>query len=332
MKNHRTILVTGGAGYIGSHAVLALQAAGWPLVVVDDLSSGARALVPEGVPFVEGDVADMDLTRGVIKEHGCIGVMHFAGSIIVPESVREPLTYYRNNSEASRKLIQVSVEENIKAFIFSSTASVYGAPTTQPVDEAAPTNPENPYGFSKLITEWILRDASAAHGLRYACLRYFNVAGADPQGRAGQMGRQSTHLIKVAVETLAGRRGHMEVYGDDYDTPDGSCIRDFIHVSDLAEAHVAALERLLDKGENLTLNCGYGKGASVLQVLKTAEEISGQKLDIRKAPRRPGDVPELVADARKIRQTLDWTPRFENLNVIIRSALAWERKLDKTSP
>ena len=322
----RPILVTGGAGYIGSHTVLALVAAGIPAVVLDDLSTGSRDMVPEGVPFVQGNVADMALVRRTLRENQCCGIMHFAGSIIVPESVHDPLKYYRNNAEAGRALIEAALAENIKTFIFSSTASVYGRPKTVPINEDAPTAPENPYGFSKLIIERILKDVSSAHGLSYAALRYFNVAGADAKGRAGQVGPQSTHLIKIAVETVLGRRRHMEIFGDDYDTPDGACIRDYIHVSDLADAHVKAFNHLLNGGDNLILNCGYGRGASVREVLNAVQKVSGQTLDIRIAPRRPGDVPELVADVTRIRKILGWVPRFTDLDVIIRTALEWERK------
>lgn len=326
------ILVTGGAGYIGSHTVLALVAAGMSAVVLDDLSTGSRSLVPEGVPFVQGNAADMELVRRTLREHRCRSIMHFAGSIIVPESVRDPLKYYRNNAETGRALIEAALEENIKAFIFSSTASVYGSPKVIPVNEDAPTAPENPYGFSKLITEKILQDVSSAHSLNYAALRYFNVAGADAEGRAGQVGPQSTHLIKIAVETVLGRRGHIDIFGDDYATPDGACIRDYIHVSDLADAHVKALAHLLNGGGNLVLNCGYGRGASVREVLNAVQEVSGRKLDIRIAPRRPGDVPELVADVARLRKILNWTPRFADLHTIIRTALEWERKLTANSP
>ena len=322
----QSTLVTGGAGYIGSHTVLAMRAAGRPVVVIDDLSTGRRDLVADEIPFVHGDVADKELVRRTIREHRCTAIMHFAGSIIVPESVSRPLKYYRNNSEASRILIEAAVDENIKAFIFSSTASVYGSPQTVPVDETAPTDPDTPYGFSKLISERVLKDVSAAHGLGYACLRYFNVAGADPQGRAGQAGPQSTHLIKIAVEAALGKHDHMEIFGDDYATPDGTCIRDYIHVSDLADAHVKALDHLLKGGENLVLNCGYGRGASVKEVLDTVQEVCRRKLDIRVVGRRPGDAPRLVAEVSRIRDVLDWSPRHDDLHTIIHTALEWEKK------
>src|SRR6059058_3825845 len=254
-----SVLVTGGAGYIGSHAVLALKDAGWPVAVVDDLSNGTREVVPDDVPFFEGSVADRALVDRILAKHEIGAIMHFAGSIVVPESVENPLKYYANNTVASHALISAAVAAGVKHILFSSTAAVYGAPEKVPVAEDDPKEPINPYGASKLMTEWMLRDASAAHPFNYGALRYFNVAGADPQGRSGQQGKGSTHLIKVAVETAVGKREQVAVFGTDYPTPDGTCIRDYIHVSDLAAAHVAALEELIAEPErNLTMNCGYG--------------------------------------------------------------------------
>src|SRR3954466_5266784 len=270
------VLVTGGAGYIGSHAVLALKDGGWPVAVIDDLSNGSRELVPDGVPFYDGSVADSALVTRIFAEHGIQAIMHFAGSIVVPESVEKPLDYYRNNTVASHALISAAVAADVRHVLFSSTAAVYGAPERVPISEDDPKQPINPYGASKLMTERMLADASFAHPLNYGALRYFNVAGADPQGRAGQIGKGSTHLIKVAVEAAVGKRDHVDVFGTDYATPDGTCIRDYIHVSDLAAAHVAALERLVERPvENLVLNCGYGKGLSVLEVLDAVDRVNG---------------------------------------------------------
>src|SRR6476469_2625670 len=273
------VLVTGGAGYIGSHAVLALHDAGWPVVVIDDLSNGVREAVPEGVPFHEGSIADRALVQRIFAEHGIQAIMHFAGSIVVPESVEKPLLYYANNTVATQALLSAALEAGLKHILFSSTAAVYGAPETVPINEDDPKLPINPYGASKLMTEWMLRDASAAHPFNYGALRYFNVAGADPKGRTGQQGKGSTHLIKVAVETAVGKRDHVAVYGTDYDTPDGTCVRDYIHVTDLAAAHVAALERLIaHPNENLVVNCGYGRGLSVLEVLDAVDRANGSPI------------------------------------------------------
>ena len=321
------LLVTGGAGYIGSHMVLALADAGWPMVVVDDLSTGRRDLVPADVPFVEGNVGDGSLMRHVIADHGCAAALHFAGSIVIPESVADPLKYYRNNTGASRVLIEACVAAGLSAFVFSSTAAVYGMPDAVPVSEDAPLLPINPYGASKLATEWMLRDTSAATGLRFAALRYFNVAGADAAGRSGQCGHQASHLIKIACETAVGKRSRMSVYGDDYATPDGTCVRDYVHVSDLATAHLAALDHLLARGDNLVLNCGYGRGYSVRQVLAAVERAAGAPLSVDGVARRPGDAPELVADPGRLCRQLDWTPAHDDLDVIVESALAWERRL-----
>jgi UDP-glucose 4-epimerase len=323
-----TVLVTGGAGYIGSHAVLALKEAGWPVAVVDDLSSGARELVPEGVPFFEGNVADRTLIQRIFEGQGIGAIMHFAGSIVVPESVENPLKYYANNTLASHALISAAVDAGVKHILFSSTAAVYGAPEHVPVAEEDPKIPINPYGASKLMTERMLEDTSAAHGFNYGALRYFNVAGADPQGRAGQMGKGSTHLIKVAVEAAVGKRDHIDVYGTDYPTPDGTCIRDYIHVSDLASAHVASLEHLIEnKHGNLVLNCGYGRGLSVLEVLDAVDRASGTPVKRVMKERRAGDPPQLVASNARMLETLDWEPAHNDIDAIVRDALAWERKL-----
>ncbi|MBM3565934.1 MAG: UDP-glucose 4-epimerase GalE [Alphaproteobacteria bacterium] len=321
------ILVTGGAGYIGSHVVLALRDADRAVVVLDDLSTGRRDLVPRDVPFVQGDAGDGALTRRVLAEHGCRAVMHFAGSIIVSESTREPLRYYRNNALVSQALIEACVEAGVESFVFSSSAAVYGMPERCPVDENAPTRPINPYGRTKLITEWALADAAATHGLRAAALRYFNVAGADPNGRSGECQPVASHLLKIAAEVAVGARAGMSIHGDDYDTPDGTCVRDYIHVSDLADAHLAALRHLEGGGESVTLNCGYGHGYSVRQVLDKIGEVLGRALPLAVAPRRLGDPPLLVADAARIRATLGWTPRHDDLGEIVASAIAWERKL-----
>ena len=320
------ILITGGAGYIGSHATLAFLAAGRRLVVVDDLSTGRREAVPDDVPLIEGDVGDQGLMDDVIREHGVDTVVHFAGSVQVEESVSNPLEYYRNNTAASRNLIEACIEGGVRRFIFSSTAAVYGMLEESPVSETAATVPINPYGTSKLVTEWMLRDAAAAHDFGFVALRYFNVAGADPEGRAGQSTPDATHLIKIACEVVTGQRDHMEIYGEDYDTPDGTCIRDYIHVTDLAAAHVHALGHLAEGGASLVLNCGYGRGYSVREVLGAVEKAAGQKLDIRSAARRPGDSPCLVADASEIRKRFPWRPQHDDLDLIVQSALDWERK------
>jgi len=322
------VLVTGGAGYIGSHAVLALHDAGWPVVVIDDLSNGVREAVPEGVPFHEGSIADRALVQRIFAEHGIQAIMHFAGSIVVPESVEKPLLYYANNTVATHALLSAALEAGLKHILFSSTAAVYGAPETVPINEDDPKLPINPYGASKLMTEWMLRDASAAHPFNYGALRYFNVAGADPKGRTGQQGKGSTHLIKVAVETAVGKRDHVAVYGTDYDTPDGTCVRDYIHVTDLAAAHVAALERLIEvPDENLTMNCGYGRGLSVLEVLDAVDRQTNRPIKRVMESRRAGDPPRLISANQRILKTLDWQPEYADIDTIVGDALAWERKL-----
>ena len=322
------VLVTGGAGYIGSHAVLALKEADWPVAVIDDLSSGTRRAVPGDVPFFEGNVADSDLVERIFGEHDVQAIMHFAGSIVVPESVENPLKYYGNNTVASHALISQALASGVKHILFSSTAAVYGAPERVPVSEDDPKQPINPYGSSKLMTEWMLHDASAAHPFNYGALRYFNVAGADPGGRSGQQGKGSTHLIKVAVEAAVGKRDHVAVYGSDYSTPDGTCIRDYIHVSDLAAAHVAALERLIaSPSENLVLNCGYGRGLSVLEVLDAVDRANAKPIKRVMEERRAGDPPMLVSANARILEILDWRPKYNDIDRIVGDALAWERKL-----
>ena len=322
------VLVTGGAGYIGSHAVLALRDAGWKVAVIDDLSSGTRAVVPSDVAFVEGNIADRALVGRVLRDEGIGAIMHFAGSIVVPESVEQPLKYYANNTLASHALISAAVEAGVKHILFSSTAAVYGEPERVPIAEGDPTSPINPYGASKLMTERMLADASAAHPFNYGALRYFNVAGADPEGRTGQIGKGSTHLIKVAVEAAVGKRDLIAVYGSDYPTRDGTCIRDYIHVSDLAAAHVAALEWLIaHPGENLVVNCGYGRGLSVLEVLDAVDRANGAPIERVMEDRRAGDAPELVAGNQRLLDTLDWSPRYADIDTIVGDALAWERKL-----
>jgi UDP-glucose 4-epimerase len=323
----RSILITGGAGYIGSHTVLAFREAGHDVIVLDDLSAGSRALVPAEVPLVVGDVGDRGLLDDLFRDHDIQAVVHLAGSVDVAESVAAPLKYYRNNTCVSRTLIEACVEHGVARFIFSSTAAVYGAPADLPVSEQAPAAPINPYGRSKLMTEWLLADVGAAHFLRSAVLRYFNVAGADRLGRAGQTTAKATHLIKVACEAATGRREEVAIFGGDYDTPDGTCIRDYLHVSDLAGAHVAALGALDAGSDSLVLNCGYGRGHSVREVLQAVERESGVRLRTRVAARRPGDAPILVADATKIRTALQWRPENEDLGVIVRSALTWEKTL-----
>jgi UDP-glucose 4-epimerase len=322
------VLVTGGAGYIGSHAVLALRDSGWPVAVIDDLSNGSREVVPDDVPFFEDNIADRGLVDRILSEQQIGAIMHFAGSIVVPESVEHPLKYYANNTLASHALIGAAVEAGVQHILFSSTAAVYGAPERVPIDEEDPKAPINPYGASKLMTERMLADASAAHRFNYGALRYFNVAGADPRGRTGQIGKGSTHLIKVAVEAAVGKRDHVAVFGKDYPTPDGTCIRDYIHVSDLADAHVAALERLvLRPDDNLVVNCGYGRGLSVLEVLDAVDKANGVPVKRIMEGRRAGDPPKLVSANRRILETLDWTPKHREIDRIVGDALAWERVL-----
>jgi UDP-glucose 4-epimerase len=322
-----TVLVTGGAGYIGSHMVHALVDAGESVAVVDNLSTGFSHFLPEGIPLYIGDAGDENLVEGVIRSHNVDAIIHFAGSILVPESLRDPLGYYRNNTGTTRNVLASAVKCGVKTFIFSSTAAVYGNPERTPVSEDAPTRPLSPYGTSKLMTEIMLRDTAIAHGMNYVVLRYFNVAGADPQLRCGIAVPGATHLLKVAVEAATGQRAKLDVFGADYPTPDGTCIRDFIHVSDLAQAHRAALDYLRRGGRSDTFNCGYGHGYSVLEVIEAVRRVSGRTFAVNQAPRRPGDIMAMIADTRRIRSALAWTPQFDNLDTIAAHALAWEEKL-----
>jgi UDP-glucose 4-epimerase len=322
-----TVLVTGGAGYIGSHTAYALLEAGYRVVVIDDLSTGRREIVPTAATFVEGDVGDARLLQAVLRTHRPSAVLHFAASIFVPESVTDPLRYYHNNTCATRTLLAACIEHGIQQFVFSSTAAVYGEPAVMPIGEDTPQAPINPYGSSKLAAEWMVRDTAHATGLRYVILRYFNVAGADPALRTGEITLHSTHLIKVACEVLVGKRPVLDIFGDDYPTPDGTCMRDYLHVTDLADAHVFALQHLRRGGYNGTFNCGYGHGYSVRDVVDTVNRMTGNLLPWRIAPRRPGDPPQLVADSRRMRQELGWQPRYDDLGTIVGSAFAWEKKL-----
>ena len=321
------VLVTGGAGYIGSHMVLALLDAGEGVVVVDDLSTGFRSAVPEGVTLVLGDFGDGALVERTIAEHGVNAIAHFAAKIVVPESVADPLGYYLNNTAKARNLIESAVRSGVKHFIFSSTAAVYGETDAGLVTEDRPLKPVSPYGRSKLMVEWMLEDAGVAHDLRAVVLRYFNVAGADPKGRAGQSTRDATHLIKVAVQTALGRRARMQIFGDDYPTPDGTCLRDYIQVSDLAEAHMDALRHLRRGGASLTCNVGYARGYSVREVVDVVRRVSGVDVEAVTAPRRPGDPAAIVASNDRIRAELGWTPQHDDLDAIVGQALDWERRL-----
>jgi UDP-glucose 4-epimerase len=322
-----TVLVTGGAGYIGSHMVLALADAGEDVIVVDDLSTGTRSAVHPKARLIIGDVADAALVLRAIAEHQIEEVVHFAAKIVVPESVADPLGYYLANTVKSRTLFAAAISAGVKRFVFSSTAAVYGMPEENPVSEDAVLNPISPYGSSKLMTEWMLRDAAAASGINYVTLRYFNVAGADPAGRSGQSTPNATHLIKVACEAALGKRKGMDVFGTNYPTADGTCIRDYIHVTDLVVAHLDALRHLRAGGGNLTVNCGYGTGSSVLEVIETVKRLSGTDFPVTLGPRRPGDPAAIVARADRIRAELGWRPHYNNLDTIVTHALAWERKL-----
>lgn len=319
-----SVLVTGGAGYIGSHMVLELLDNGEQAVVVDNLSTGFRRTVPDGAVFAELAADEQERVAALIREHNIDAIIHFAGSIVVPESIRDPLGYYRNNTVASRALIECAVAEGVKHFIFSSTAAVYGMPAENPVSEDAACEPISPYGSSKRMTEIMLRDAARAHDLSYVALRYFNVAGADPKGRSGQSTPEATHLIKVACQTALGKRPRLEIYGTDYPTPDGTCIRDYIHVTDLVRAHTAALSWLRGGGDSRVLNCGYGRGASVLEVIEAVRKAAGNDFEVRMTDRRPGDPAALVAGADRIRETFGWRPAFDDLDTIVAHALAWE--------
>jgi UDP-glucose 4-epimerase len=327
MASPDTIVVTGGAGYIGSHAVLALREAGWPVVVVDNLATGVAALVPDDVPFVRADCGDAHRMAGVFDEQNVAAVMHFAASTVVPESVADPMKYYLNNTANTARLIDTCVKAGIGAFIYSSTAAVYGEPDVSAVSEDVPPRPISPYGKGKLMGETMLADVAQVHPFRYMALRYFNVAGADPAGRSGQSTPQATHLIKVACEVAAGKRSHMQIFGDDYDTPDGTCIRDYIHVSDLVDAHIAALGHLLSGGDSAVINCGYGHGHSVREVVDTVRQQTGVDFEARVALRRSGDMARLVCTSERIRELLGWQPKHDDLAGMVRTAYAWECRL-----
>jgi len=324
-----TVLVTGGAGYIGSHMVWELLDAGETVVVLDRLSTGFEWAVAPEAKLVVGDIGDTALVDGLIRDNGIDAVIHFAGSVVVPDSVSDPLTYYDNNTVRTRALLEAAVKAGVRNFIFSSTAAVYGGTGIEPVREDAALAPESPYGRSKLMSEWMLADASVAYGLRYTALRYFNVAGADPRGRTGQSTAGATHLIKVACEAALGKRASISVFGTDYPTPDGTCIRDYIHVSDLVTAHRLALQRLRDGGTSLVANCGYSHGYSVLEVLDSVRRMHGSPFDVRMAERRPGDAAAVVADSTRARRELGWVPRHDDLDAIVRSALDWEGRLSR---
>ncbi len=321
-----SVLVTGGAGYIGSHVVLGLKDSGIPCVVIDNLSTGNRSLVPSDIPFFEADVTDISVLKQIFYDFNIDTVIHLAGSLIVPESIMYPLDYYHNNTCRSLTLIKACVEHGIKKFIFSSTAAVYGVPQVIPTAETEPTNPINPYGWSKLMVERILVDTAKAYDFNFVALRYFNVAGADPQKRTGQHTRNSTHLIKIVSELALQQRANMEIFGEDYATPDGSCIRDFIHVSDLAAAHVSAFNYLNQHGKSVILNCGYGHGYSVKEIINEAEKIINTKLNVKVSKRREGDIPHIVAATEKIKKLLDWQPKYDDINYIIQTSINW---LDK---
>lgn len=324
-----SVLVTGGAGYIGSHMVLELVDAGEQVVVLDNLSTGFRFAVAPQATLIVGDVGDGDLVRRIVADHGVTAIIHFAGSIVVPDSVADPLGYYENNTAKSRSLMAAAVASGVKNFIFSSTAAVYGNPESNPVAETDRTLPVSPYGSSKLMTEIMLADTAFAHDLSYIALRYFNVAGADPKGRSGQSTPRATHLIKAACETALGKRTHMQVFGTDYPTADGTCIRDYIHVTDLARAHLAALAHLRSGGRSNVFNCGYTKGFSVLEVIAAVKRVSGIDFRVELSPRRPGDPAAIIAQSTKIRSTLGWQPQNDELDTIVAQALAWERRVDE---
>jgi UDP-glucose 4-epimerase len=321
------VLVTGGAGYIGGHMVLALLDRGEDVVVVDNLSTGFKWAVPSPAKLIVGDFGDPVLIDGLMKEFPIDAVAHFAAKIVIPESVAEPLTYYLNNTSKARNLIECAIERGVRNFVFSSTAAVYGETSDKPVDEDAPLRPMSPYGRSKLVVEWMLEDAARAKDFHYFILRYFNVAGADPQGRLGQSTPNATHLIKRAVQTALGRSGYMEIYGDDYPTRDGTCVRDYIHVSDLIDAHIAALGYLRRGGESLVCNCGYGGGYTVREVIEVVKKVSQVDFEVRQMSRRAGDPATIIAKGDRLRNALDWSPKYDNLETIVRHALDWERRL-----
>lgn len=323
-----SILVTGGAGYIGSHMVYALTDAGREVIVLDNLTTGLRGLVSEKARFVEGNAGDIALVERLIAEQHIDAIIHFAGSIVVPDSVADPLAYYANNTVVARNLIEAAVKGGVENFIFSSTATVYAGESADPLSEALPTGPVSPYGRSKLMTEWMLEDSARAYGLRYVALRYFNVAGADPGGRTGQSSPRATHLIKRASQVALGRVPHLDIFGTDYPTKDGTGVRDYIHVSDLVDAHMRAIDYLRDGGASSVMNCGYGHGASVREVISSVERVIGRPLPVKESPRRAGDPAWLVADARKIREVLNWQPQFDDLDEIVRTAYTWEKRIN----
>lgn len=323
------VLVTGGAGYIGSHMVWELLDAGEQVVVLDRLSTGFEWAVAPEAKLVVGDIADQQLVQSVIRDNAVDAVIHFAGSVVVPDSVSDPLGYYDNNTGKTRALLEAVVHEGVPNFIFSSTAAVYGGASGEPVREDAPLHPESPYGRSKLMTEWMLRDAAAAHPLNFTILRYFNVAGADPRGRTGQSTAGATHLIKVACETALGKRDFMQVFGNDYPTPDGTCLRDYIHVSDLVAAHRLALQRLRAGGGNLLANCGYGHGYSVLEVVEAVRRARNEDFDVRMSERRAGDPASIIANSELARAELAWRPQYDDLDAIVADALRWEAALSR---
>ena len=324
-----TVLVTGGAGYIGSHMVLELLDAGESVIVLDNLTTGFRWAVPRAATLVVGDAGDQDLVRALIRKHGIQSIIHFAGSIVVPESVSDPLGYYHNNTVKSRALMEAAVASGVRQFIFSSTAAVYGNPAQNPVSEDADLKPLSPYGWSKLMTEIMLADTARAHNFNYVALRYFNVAGADPKGRSGQSTPRATHLIKVACETALGQRQHMDIFGTDYPTHDGTCVRDYIHVTDLARAHLAALSYLRKGKPSAVFNCGYSKGFSVREVIDAVKRVANRDFAVRITGRRPGDPAAIVAGSAKIREHLGWSPLHDDLDTIVAQALAWENQLGR---
>jgi len=321
------ILVTGGAGYIGSHVVRQLSEAGHEVVVYDNLSTGSADALIHGERLIVGDLADQSRIGQVLRETGCKSVLHFAAAIIAPESVHLPLKYYSNNTRNTLNLLQACVDQGVERFIFSSTAAVYGMPEDGSASEASPTNPINPYGTSKLMSEWMLRDAAVAHGFSYVALRYFNVAGADPQARMGQRTPDATHLIKVACQAALGMRDGVSVFGTDYDTPDGTGVRDYIHIEDLAKAHLHALKYLEGGGDSTIINVGYGQGESVREVIEVVKKVSGVDFPVSEAPRRPGDPAHLVAVAERIRTLLGWSPSYQDLHAIVSDAWRWEKRL-----
>jgi UDP-glucose 4-epimerase len=326
------VLVTGGAGYIGAHMVWDLLDRGERPVVLDDLSTGFEAAVPTGADLFVGDIGDRAVLDKVFRTRTIDAVIHFAASAVLPDSVADPLFYYNNNTAKTRTLFECAHRAGVKTIIFSSTAAVYGTPGPNPIREEEATDPPSPYGRSKFMVEWMLQDMARAHGVKYAALRYFNVAGADPKGRTGQSTKRATNLIKVVAQAALGVRPKLEIYGDNYDTYDGTGVRDYVHVSDLVSAHASALDWLRKGGESQTLNVGYGRGYSVLKVLRTAERIAGREIPIEVHPRRPGDLGQVIADNARIRATLNWSPQYDDLDVMVRTAIEWERTLLPAEP